>query len=240
MPPTATPVPPTDTPAPPTDTPVPPTNTPAAASDTLGAHTDTPAPTDTPVPPTNTPEQSASSPAEPYVMQGFDYLQKEQWDEAISEFNEAIRLDPQFGYAYMGLGYAHAFGSGDFPTAIENLETYLQLVPDADNRAQVEADIQQMRELMASPPQPSISIPPGQGALVMYNCRGGDTVTVDVIPVGILQELGPMVGDNCTVGGPIFLNPGEYILKAAIAGVPSQGESTINITAGEVLEFTWH
>jgi tetratricopeptide (TPR) repeat protein len=173
------------------------------------------------------------------VTQGFDYLQQEQWGEAISEFNEAIRLDPQFGYAYMGLGYAYAFGSGDFATAIENLETYLQLVPDADNRAQVEADIQEMRELMASPPQPSISIPPGQGALVMYNCRGGDTVTVDVIPVGILQELAPMAGDNCTAGEPIFLNPGEYILKAAIAGVPSQGESTINITAGEVLEFTW-
>ncbi len=233
--PTDTPVPATDTPAPPTDTPVPPTDTPVPATDTPEA------PTDTPVPPTDTPEPAPeTSPAEPYVIQGFDYLDQENWDAAIAELQEAIRLDPEFGYAYMGLGYAYAFGPGDLAKAIENLETYLRLVPDAENRAEVEADIQQIREFMADS-QPSVSIPSGQGALIMYNCRGGgETITVDVIPAGILQELPPKTGEECTAGEPIFLNPGEYILKAAIAGVPSQGESAINVVAGDVLEFTWY
>jgi tetratricopeptide (TPR) repeat protein len=172
------------------------------------------------------------------VLQGFDYLDQEQWDAAIEQFEEAVRLDPQFGYAYLGLGYAQAFGPGDLAKAIDNLETFLQLVPNAENRAQVEGDIQQMRDMMAS--QPSISLPPGKGALLMYNCRGVDTITVDVIPSGILQELAPKTGPDCQAGEPIFLDPGEYILKAAIAGVPSFGESTINITAGDVMEFTWY
>ena len=63
---------------------------------------------------------------------------------------------------------------------------------------------------------------------------------MDVIPAGILQELAPKTGDACTAGEPIFLDPGEYILKAAIAGVPSQGELIVVIVAGEVFESTWY
>jgi tetratricopeptide (TPR) repeat protein len=238
LPPTDTPVPPTDTPALPTDTPVPPTNTPAPPTDTP-APTDTPVPQDTPtptlLPPTPTP---AVSPAEVHVVAGFDYLDGQRWDEAIAEFQEAIRLDPKFGPAYLGLGYGYALGPRDLAKAIEALETYLRLVPDADDRAQVEADIQEMRQAM--PSQPSVSVPPGKGGLIMYNCRGGDVITVDVIPAGILQELAPKTGEDCQPGEPIFLDPGDYVLRASIAGVPSQGESPITIVAGNVSEFTWY
>ncbi|MBN1994272.1 MAG: hypothetical protein JW953_16360 [Anaerolineae bacterium] len=89
------------------------------------------------------------------------------------------------------------------------------------------------------PPPPSgPSIPAGKGALIMLNCRG-DVINVDVIPAGIFQELGPKTGEDCKAGDPLFLDPGEYILKASIAGVPSKGEATINILEGQVLTFTW-
>ncbi|MGC8878724.1 MAG: hypothetical protein ACP5R2_05830 [Anaerolineae bacterium] len=73
------------------------------------------------------------------------------------------------------------------------------------------------------------AIPAGKGGLVMLNCRG-DVVTVDVIPDGVFQELAPKTGEQCYRGKPIYLDPGEYILKASIAGVPSQGEATITIS----------
>lgn len=93
----------------------------------------------------------------------------------------------------------------------------------------------------APPPAPPAApgIPAGKGALVMLNCRG-DVVTVDVIPVGIFQELAPKTGPDCQPGAPIYLDPGEYILKASIAGVPSTGEATITIVAGGTLRFTWN
>ena len=59
--------------------------------------------------------------------------------DAIAEFQEAIRLDPEFPWAYMGLGYSYAW-QGNLAEAIEALETYLRLAPNAENRADVEAE----------------------------------------------------------------------------------------------------
>ncbi len=90
------------------------------------------------------------------------------------------------------------------------------------------------------PPAPAgPSIPAGKGMLIMLNCRG-DVINVDVIPVGIFQELAPKTGADCQPGEPIMLDPGDYTLKASIAGQPSQGEATITIVAGQPLEFTWN
>jgi hypothetical protein len=98
----------------------------------------------------------------------------------------------------------------------------------------------------AAPPPPTPTpvpagpaIPAGKGMLVMLNCRG-DVINVDVIPVGVFQELAPKTGENCQPGQPIFLDPGDYILKASIAGQPSSGEANITIVAGQGLEFTWN
>jgi hypothetical protein len=91
-----------------------------------------------------------------------------------------------------------------------------------------------------APAQPAspYAPPAGKGTLVMLNCRG-DVINVDVIPVGIFQELAPKTGPDCQPGAPIFLDPGDYTLKASIAGQPSQGEATITIVAGQILPFNW-
>jgi hypothetical protein len=92
----------------------------------------------------------------------------------------------------------------------------------------------------ALPPPPSpvaLEIPKGKGALVMYNCRVGDVIVVDVLPVGIFQELAPRSGEDCFKGEPIFLDPGEYIIKAGIAGRPKCPDLTITIKEGEVTVY---
>jgi hypothetical protein len=94
-----------------------------------------------------------------------------------------------------------------------------------------------------APPAEPTPVPPpaasGKGTLVMLNCLG-DVVTVDVIPAGVFQELAPKTGADCQPGQPILLDPGEYTLKASIAGVPSQGEAKITILPGDTLTFTWY
>jgi len=49
---------------------------------------------------------------------GWDAIRTERWDEAVSEFKQAIEADPKFGEAYYSLGRAH-MGKKDFRQAIE-------------------------------------------------------------------------------------------------------------------------
>ena len=85
----------------------------------------------------------------------------------------------------------------------------------------------------------AFQLPEGKGALVMQNCRG-DNITVDVIPVGIFVEMSRRTEASCTQGEPIFLDPGEYSVRASIPGVPSLGEGGFTIEAGKVTEWTWY
>jgi hypothetical protein len=241
---TPTPVPPTDTPVPPTDTPMPPTDTPTPVppTDTPVPPTDTPVPpTDTPVPPMDTPAPAAPAPtptpaasaAEEHFDKGFDYFQQEKWDEAIAEFQEAIRLDSQFSAAYLGLGYSHV-RKGEFEQAIEALEKYLQLEPGADNRAQVESDIQQMRAILAQPPSggPCCEpLQPGKGAIWFVNYIA-ETVRADIGPN--FYEIPPKQGD---VDGCLCpqLDPGHYM--AIVQTDRGELRVEIDIVAGQTLSF---
>jgi tetratricopeptide (TPR) repeat protein len=230
VPPTDTPVPPTDTPTPvpPTDTPVPPTDTPVPPTDTPVPPTDTP----TPAPPAPTPAP-AVSPAVEHFEKGFDYFQQEKWDEAVAEFQEAIRLDPVFSAAYLGLGYSYV-SKGEFQKATEALEKYLQLEPGADNRAQVESDIQQMRAILDQPPATGPCcepLQPGKGAIWFINYIG-ETVRVDMSPYYF--EVPPKQGD---VDGCLCpqLDPGHYLTVVATGWGELRTE--IDVVAGQTLQF---
>jgi tetratricopeptide (TPR) repeat protein len=202
----------TDTPVPPTDTPVPPTDTPAPAA---------PAPTPAP----------AASAAEEHFEKGFEYFQQEKWDEAIAEFQEAIRLDPEFSAAYLGLGYSHV-RKGGFEQAIAALEKYLQLEPGADNRAQVESDIQQMRALLAQPPSTGPCcepLQPGKGA-VWFENHLGETVYTDIGPnyYEIPGKQGDVAGCACPQ-----LDPGRHTIIVHTGWGDDRVD--IDIVAGQTL-----
>jgi tetratricopeptide (TPR) repeat protein len=214
VPPTNTPVPPTDTPAP-TDTLVPPTNTPTPTdtpdpTPTSVPPTDTPTPTHTPAPPTDTPTPAppTSTPtpsisAEQQFEQGIAYFQNEQWDEAIAAFQTVIQLNPQVGEAYGWLGYSYVYGPQAYEPAIAALEQYLQLVPDADNRSEVLADIEQMRIIM--------TIPAGKAMFVFYN-YSGETWLVDVGSYSL--EVPPNPPDRTYTQATLVIEPGTYTWQA--------------------------
>jgi len=172
------------------------------------------------------------------VVQGFDYLDQEQWNEAIDQFEEAIRLDPRFGYAYLGLGYAQAFGPGDLAKAIDNLETFLQLVPDAENRAEVEADIQLMKEMMAQQPPLGPCCPaaqPGKGLLWVENFVGEPLQTDIGTNMGTtFYEIPAKQGD---VSGCLCLemDPGHYVL--IVKTFTHAGNFEFDIAEGQITHF---
>jgi tetratricopeptide (TPR) repeat protein len=199
-------------------------------------------PVPTALPPTDTPAPEPSVPTPPpadsaaveHFGQGFDYFQQEKWDEAIAEFQEAIRLDPDLALAYMGLGYSYV-NKGEFGQAIEALEKYLQLEPGADNRAQVESDIQQMRDILASPPPVTAPccqpLQAGKGAIWFEN-HVGESVQADVGPN--FYEVPPKQGD---VAGCLCpqMDPGHY--TAVIRTGSHEGRFEIDIVAGQTLHF---
>ena len=130
------------------------------------------------------------------------------------------------------MGYSYV-NKGEFEQAIAALEKYLQLEPGADNRAQVENDIQQMQAILAQPPstgpccQP---LQPGKGAIWFEN-HIGETVQVDVGPN--FYEVPPKVGDTPGCLCP-QLDPGVYPAVLKTGG--AEGRWDIEVVAGQ----TWH
>lgn len=250
--PTDTPIPPTDTPEPPTETPVPtntpepptdtptPTDTPEPPTDTPEPPTETPTPTDTPDLPTDTPTPApptetptpATSPAEEAFSRGLDYVDQKLWDQALVEFQEAVRLDPEFGLAYAGLGYSYAFGPADFEQAIAALEKYLELVPDTNDRADVEDDIEQMRQILAS--NSKFDVPAGKALFVFTNYTDVDW-DIDVGPYHI--SMPAWHGGEYPVE-TVPIDPGTYIWQAHSPGggyyiTDDNGNHSFEFTVGE-------
>lgn len=181
-------------------------------------------------PPPPTPE---SDPVAERFEQGQSYYNQEQWDQAISAFQETIQLDSSFAPAYAWLGYSYAFGPQDFEKAIEALETYLQLAPESEGRAQIEADIQQMREMVASqPPVPDIEVPPGKSLFVFINYTDVDW-SVDIGPYHL--DVAAWRGQAEYPVATLIIEPGTYIWKAHS---PGGGYYVTDANGNQAFEFT--
>lgn len=73
----------------------------------------------------------------PDRIDGHQLIATEAWDRgdiktAIHEFEEILRIDPEFAPSYNSLGYLE-FGNGDFQKALEHFDRYLKLLPDQAN-----------------------------------------------------------------------------------------------------------
>jgi hypothetical protein len=93
---------------------------------------------------------------------------------------------------------------------VEALETYLRLVPDAEDRAEVEGDLDQIRRL-ASDPIASIPIPEGK-ALFYFRNFTGEVWQIDFGPYFL--EVPPRQPDQEVNIGTIFVDPGTYTWSA--------------------------
>lgn len=97
------------------------------------------------------PSDADAASAKQHFERGRELFVASQYLEALHEFEAGYRLAPLPLFLYnMGQACRHA---GLIDQAIENYESYLQAVPDAPERAEVE---QYLRELRAAKPQPPV------------------------------------------------------------------------------------
>jgi len=75
---------------------------------------------------------------------GLAYVNQGKLDEAITEWEAATQSDPNYAIAHKNLGVAY-YEQGRAEEAIVEFETYLQLRPDAPDRATVEQDIAKLK-----------------------------------------------------------------------------------------------
>ena len=119
----------------------------------------------------------------------------------------------------------------EFEKAIAALEKYLQLVPNASDWAEVEADIQHMRDILAKGPccEP---LQPGKGAIWFTNYIG-EPLHVDMSPY--VYEVPAKQGD---VDGCLCpqLDPGHYTLVIQVGG--GEGHWEVDIVAGQIWPFS--
>lgn len=66
-------------------------------------------------------------------------------ERALQDYDTALELDDSLALAYFNRGLIH-YRLGEYEDAIADLGMYLELVPEAEDRAQVEDFIEQLRE----------------------------------------------------------------------------------------------
>ena len=76
---------------------------------------------------------SALDTPEHHVFSGMKLLEKENYDDAIREFNLAIQLDPKFSSAYTGIGLVNGY-KGNFKEAFDNAKKGRELAKTNDDK----------------------------------------------------------------------------------------------------------
>jgi tetratricopeptide (TPR) repeat protein len=73
-----------------------------------------------------------------YCNRGSAYLEKKDYDRAIADYDQAVKLDPNDAAAYLGRGSAY-LKKGDYDSAYADMEKVLQINPNnADARHALE------------------------------------------------------------------------------------------------------
>ncbi|MDR1074069.1 MAG: tetratricopeptide repeat protein, partial [Treponema sp.] len=76
--------------------------------------------------------------ADAYYNRGYAYVEKGDYDIAIADYNQALRLNPNLASAYLNRGFAYVM-KGDYTRARADWEKTLQLNPaDANARNNLE------------------------------------------------------------------------------------------------------
>jgi tetratricopeptide (TPR) repeat protein len=88
--------------------------------------------------------------AQTYFDIGAAFYNSNQKQEAIANFEKAVEIDPKFSPAYYFLGILH-FGLEEFDKAVEALNKYIELEPNAPNINEVRDIIKQIESIKNQP-----------------------------------------------------------------------------------------
>jgi hypothetical protein len=131
---------------------------------------------------------------------GAELYRASRWREAIAEFEAAYRLKPH-GAIHFNVAQCRE-RLGEWPGALRGYHDYLREVPDAKDRAAVQASIRRIEERLAAV---------GVQALLVYSDPPGAEVRLD----GRLRGATPL---------HVALPPGRYALALALEGHESVAE----------------
>ena len=99
--------------------------------------------------------QAAPTTAEEFRARGWTFVENRDFARAIADFDQAIRLDPNFARAYRNRGFAH-FNKGDYDRAIADYEAALRIDPNHTlARGNIENARRELSRLASSVPFPS-------------------------------------------------------------------------------------
>ena len=76
--------------------------------------------------------QATPTTAEEFRSRGWTFVERRDWDRAITDFNEAIRLDPNFARAYRNRSVAY-FRKGDHNRALADANQSIRIDPNNYN-----------------------------------------------------------------------------------------------------------
>lgn len=89
------------------------------------------------------PHGNQSLRAKSFANRGITYINLDQPDKAISDFNQAIRLESNFGFAYAGRGLAYLRTDSIEPARRDSLAA-LKMNPDTHTRSMAESVIKEL------------------------------------------------------------------------------------------------
>ncbi len=167
---------------------------------------------------------------------GVAYADQGQLEEAIAEYQEAIRIHPDYANAHFNLGLAYR-EQGRTEEAIAEFETYLQLRPDASNRAEVEEEIERLKEQAAGAGAEYRNAAGGYSLLYpegWYYTESGTQVefaeseealkVAGEETVGILFNAGPLADFAENVGLPADTSDPVVVWEAIADLIDAEGE----------------
>ncbi len=82
--------------------------------------------------------------AKAYNNRGNAYATLGDLQQALADYDRALELDDSLDLTYFNRGVIY-YKLGNYEAAIADLEMYLQLIPEAEDRARVESLIEEMR-----------------------------------------------------------------------------------------------
>lgn len=176
-----------------------------------------------------------------YVNRGFTYLRLGQFRGAIEDYNEAIRLDPEFSLSYFNRALAYTWIGSDVQ-AQQDVERAVEL---GSNRALLETQIEFVKERRRTPEPIATAVMPSPTPTQTPTATPTQTATDPPIPtptfdVRRLDDFSYIstVSEITVAEGDLVRRATEYMRDSPITATPSdEWTATFSVIVSELEEI---